>query len=249
MPRILWSIVAVLALAGCGSAAPAPTPSATPSKVSSAAPPASASPAALAGPVRHILAFGDSLFAGHRLAPGQGYPERLQSALRARGINAEVTDAGVSGNTTADGRQRIRFVLNSLAARPDLALVELGGNDLLRGLSPQDARANLAAILDQLKARHIPVLLMGMKAPPNAGPEYQAQFDAIYPALAKQYHVRLVPFFLRPIYDRPALLQADHIHPTAQGVDALVAATVEDVARALPGAAVSRAGARSSDRL
>ena len=226
MQRKVWLIVVVCALSACGSATPAPAPSAATS--------ASPSPTPLAGPVRHILAFGDSLFAGYRLAPGHGYPERLEAALRARGINAEVADAGVSGDTTAAGAQRIEFVLNSLKAKPDLALVELGGNDLLRGLSPQDAKANMAKILDQLKARHIPVLLMGMKAPPNAGPEYQVKFDAIYPALARHYRTGLVPFFLRPIFDKPAFLQADHIHPTSAGVDVLVAATVDDVAKALP---------------
>ena len=226
MQRKVWSIVVVCGLSACGSATPAPAPSAASS--------ASRSPAPLAGPVRHILAFGDSLFAGYRLAPGQGYPERLEVALRARGINAEVADAGVSGDTTAAGAVRLEFVLDSLEARPDLALVELGGNDLLRGLSPQDAKANMAEILDQLKARHIPVLLMGMKAPPNAGPEYQVKFDAIYPALASHYRTGLVPFFLQPIYDKPAFLQADHIHPTSAGVDVLVAATVGDVAKALP---------------
>ncbi|MGZ5861254.1 MAG: arylesterase [Croceibacterium sp.] len=226
MQRKIWSIVVVCALSACGSATPSPAPSAASS--------ASASPTPLAGPVRHILAFGDSLFAGYRLAPGHDYPERLEVALRARGINAEVADAGVSGDTTAAGALRLEFVLNSLKAKPDLALVELGGNDLLRGLSPQDAKANMAEILDQLKARHIPVLLMGMKAPPNAGPEYQVKFDAIYPALARRYRTGLVPFFLQPIYDKPAYLQADHIHPTSAGVDVLVAATVDDVAKALP---------------
>lgn len=228
MQRKVWSIVVVCALSACGSATPAPAPSAASSASGSPA------PTALAGPVRHILAFGDSLFAGYRLAPSDGYPERLEVALRARGINAEVADAGVSGDTTAAGALRLEFVLNSLEAKPDLALVELGGNDLLRGLSPQDAKANLAKILDQLNARHIPVLLMGMKAPPNAGPEFQVKFDAIYPALARHYRTGLVPFFLQPIYDKPAFLQADHIHPTSAGVDVLVAATVDDVARALP---------------
>ena len=145
-----------------------------------------------------------------------------------------MTDAGVSGDTTAAGRQRIGFVLDTLEAKPDLALVELGGNDLLRGLSPTEARANLAAILEELRKRDIPAVLFGMRAPPNAGPEYQAEFDAMYPALAEEYGVRLVPFFLEAVYDKPALIQQDRVHPTAEGIDALVAATVDEVIEALP---------------
>lgn len=187
----------------------------------------------LNGPERRILAFGDSLFAGYHLGRGQGYPERLQAALRQRGINARVTNAGVSGDTTADGLHRLRFVIDSLPAPLDLAIIELGGNDLLRGISPSEMRQNLAAILTELHRRHVPVLLMGMRAPPNMGAAFVEPFDATYPALAKQYDARLVPFFQAPIFDKPGLLQADHIHPTARGVDALVAATADTVASAL----------------
>jgi acyl-CoA thioesterase I len=186
------------------------------------------------GPERTVLAFGDSLFAGYDLGPEEGYPERLEPALRARGINARVIDAGVSGDTSAAGAQRIAFVLDSLDAPPDLALVELGGNDLLRGLPPAQTRANLAAILDELKARNIPVLLMGMRAPPNMGTQFQAEFDAIYPALAEEYGVPLVPFFLEAVFDQPALILPDRIHPTAEGIVQIVGATVEEVAAAIP---------------
>ena len=183
-----------------------------------------------------ILAFGDSLFAGYGLCPEQGYPEQLQPALRQRGIDAQVIDAGVSGDTSAAGRQRLRFVLDGLETPPDLVLVELGGNDLLRGIAPEQTRDNLAAILAELQKRKIPVLLMGMRAPPNLGEDYVREFDAIYPALASQYGAALVPFFLEPVYDKPALIQQDRIHPTAAGIEAIVAATADDVERALPGA-------------
>lgn len=223
----LWSIFPVLTLAACGSDAPAPAPAET------AAAPAQGA-AEVSGPERRILAFGDSLFAGYGLAEDEGYPEKLEAALRAQGINAVVTDAGVSGDTTAAGRQRIAFVLDALEQKPDLALVELGGNDLLRGLSPAEARANLAAILEELRGRDIPAVLFGMRAPPNAGADYQAEFDAIYPSLAQEYGVPLVPFFMEAVYDQPHLMQNDRVHPTAEGIDAMVAATMNYVAEALP---------------
>lgn len=188
----------------------------------------------VSGPQRTILAFGDSLFAGYNLAADEGYPEQLELALRSSGINARVIDAGVSGDTTAAGRQRIGFMLDNAEVAPDLAIVELGGNDLLRGITPDQTRANLDAILSELGERQIPVLLMGMRAPPNMGADYQAQFDGLYPALAQQHGAALVPFFLEAVYDQPTLIQQDRIHPTAEGVEALVAATSEAVVAALP---------------
>ncbi|BBC74082.1 arylesterase [Altererythrobacter sp. B11] len=234
MDRRGWSItggvVAVLlALSACGSGgedAPLPEPRAMQE--------AAANPLPVMGPERRILAFGDSLFAGYGLQDGESYPARLEAALRARGINARVTNAGVSGDTTQAGRQRLSFVLENDAAAPDLAIVELGGNDLLRGLPPEQTRENLAAILAELQRRKIPVLLMGMRAPPNLGADYQRDFDALYPALAKQYGADLVPFFLAAIYDQPRLIQQDHVHPTAEGVSTLVGATVDQVAAAIP---------------
>ena len=224
-----WSIVLALAVAGCRSGEPAPE-----ARQTGDVAPTEAAP--VAGPERHILAFGDSLFAGYGVREQEGYPEQLEAALRAEGMNARVTDAGVSGDTSAAGRQRIAFVLDSLAAPPDLAIVELGGNDLLRGVSPAETRDNLAAILAELRERRIPVLLMGMRAPPNLGAEYVAEFDAIYPDLAERYGARLVPFFLEPVYDQPVLIQPDRVHPTAEGIDAIVAATADEVAEALPAA-------------
>ncbi|MGV3555973.1 MAG: arylesterase [Croceibacterium sp.] len=224
-----WTIVAAALLLGaCADDAP-PAPVDTGQARGEQAPEAQ-----VRGEELRILAFGDSLFAGYGLATNEGYPEKLEAALRARGINARVADAGLSGDTTAGGRQRIAFVLDSMERAPDLALVELGGNDLLRGLSPAEARANLAAILGELQSRGIPAVLYGMRAPPNAGPEYQAEFDAMYPELAREYGAALVPFFMEPVVGRPALVQADRIHPTAEGIDAMVAATVDVVTEALP---------------
>lgn len=226
-----WAIVMAVWLAGCGEDPPAPRPS---DGVSAEAAGLAEKRSPVMGPTRRILAFGDSLFAGYRLGDEESYPAKLEAALRARGIDARVTNAGVSGDTSAAGLQRIGFVLDSLETPPDLAIVELGGNDLLRGIPPAETRKNLTAILDQLAKREIPVLLMGMRAPPNLGAAFVAEFDGLYPALAERYDAALVPFFLQSIYDKPALIQPDRVHPTAKGIDALVAATVDEVADALP---------------
>ncbi|WP_397505697.1 arylesterase [Qipengyuania sp. R86523] len=188
----------------------------------------------VAGPERRILAFGDSLFAGYGLDEQQGYPEQLEDTLRARGTNARVIDAGVSGDTSAAGRQRLAFTLDAQDTPPDLVILELGGNDMLRGIQPDQTRANFAAMLEELRARQIPVLLMGMRAPPNYGTEYQQQFDALYADLAQEYGTALVPFWLESIYQDPALFLDDRIHPTAAGIAALVEDTVDDVERVLP---------------
>lgn len=183
-----------------------------------------------------ILAFGDSLFAGYGLkdADGDSYPAKLEAALRARGINARVSNAGVSGDTSAAGRQRLEFVLDAQPKTPDLFILELGGNDLLRGLSPEETRANFTAMLDRLKQRDIAVLIMGMRAPPNYGPEYQEAFDALYGELAQKYDAQLIPFWLEDIYQEPQLFQDDRIHPTVEGIEELVGSTVDQVADALP---------------
>ena len=222
-------LVLAMALAACGEASDAPAVEA-----SQPTAPAPEPPQAPSGRERRILAFGDSLFAGYGLEDGQGYPDVLQAALRERGINARVIDAGVSGDTTAAGLQRIGFVLDAQQQQPELAIVELGGNDLLRGISPAETRDNLTAILTELRKRNIPVLLMGMRAPPNLGEAYVAEFDGLYPDLAKRFGTALVPFFLEPVYDKPALIQPDRIHPTAEGIEAIVAATADEVAGALP---------------
>ena len=184
-------------------------------------------------PVIHVLAIGDSLFAGYGLSPDQAYPVRLGAALRARGLNVGVVNASVSGDTTADGAARLGFSLNRLAAKPDLVIICLGGNDMLRALPPATTRANLEAMLGELDKRHIRVMLMGMLAAPNLGKAYVRDFDAVYPALARAHHAALVPFFLAAVIDHPELRQADHIHPTTAGVEAVVAATEGAVEKAL----------------
>ena len=217
----------LLLLAGCGSPAPAPEPA------EEAASDAVAADIPVMGPERRILAFGNSLFAGYNVAQEDSYPSKLEASLRAQGVNARVTNAGVSGDTTAAGLQRLAFTLDAQQEKPDLFILELGGNDLLRGIQPAETRANLEAMLTELGARDIPVLLMGMRAPPNFA-QFQADFDALYPALAKEYGAQLVPFFLEPIYDKPQLIQPDRIHPTEEGIETLVGATVGAVQQALP---------------
>ncbi|WP_299193508.1 arylesterase [uncultured Erythrobacter sp.] len=221
---------ALLALAACGSEAPAEAPK-QPSD-------GSISEGELAIPVMgeevRILAFGDSLFAGYNLAENEGYPERLEAALRGRGVNARVVDAGVSGDTSSAGRERLPFVLNGQEEAPDLFILELGGNDLLRGIEPEETRANFEAMLSNLREREIPVLLMGMRAPPNYGPEYQAEFDAMYGELAEEFGTAIIPFWLEDIYQDRTLFLGDRIHPNAEGIEALVESTIDEIVAALP---------------
>lgn len=221
-----WSIIAVaLAVTACGSEAPTPQP----------APQASPPAVEATGPQVDVLAFGDSLFAGYGLAsPDQSYPAQLERALRQEGRNVRIANAGVSGDTTATGRQRLTFTLDSQPAKPDLVLLELGGNDLLRGLPPEQTRANLDAMLTELGRRDIPVVLMSLQAPPNYGTAFQQQFDAIYPALAAKHGAALVPFVTAQVFTNPRMIQPDHVHPTAEGVAALVQATGDAVAQAIP---------------
>ncbi|QVM83282.1 arylesterase [Novosphingobium decolorationis] len=186
------------------------------------------------GPERRILAFGDSLLAGYGLDDGESYPERLEQALRAHGVNARITNAGVSGDTTAAGLARLDFTLESQPQKPELVIISLGGNDMLRSLPPEETRKNLEEIVARLKADNIKVVLLGMLAAPNLGMDYAEQFNPIYPQIAQEEGVTLVPFFLQSVIDKPDLMQDDHVHPTALGVDAIVSATLDDVTRALP---------------
>jgi len=187
----------------------------------------------VSGPERRILAFGDSLFAGYGVGTENSYPAKLEAALRARGIDARIVNAGVSGDTSGAGRQRLPFVLDK-QENIDLVILELGGNDLLRGISPAETRANFEAMLGELRDRGIPVLLMGMRAPPNYGPEFQRDFDALYGDLAQEYGAELIPFWLETVYQRPELFQDDRIHPTEEGLQVLANDTVVEVAEALP---------------
>jgi len=216
---------ALLALAGCDS--PPPSPPETRSAIEM--PPE----IPVMGRERPILAFGDSLLTGYGLEDGQSYPDRLESALRANGVNARIINAGVSGDTTQAGLERLAFTLDSLEAKPDLVVISLGGNDMLRGLPPEQTRANLASMIEELKQREIRVLLLGMLAAPNLGRDYERKFNPIYPDLARKYNAELVPFFLQPVIDQPDLMQKDRIHPTALGIEEMVAATLDDIKKAL----------------
>jgi len=175
--------------------------------------------AAETAPIR-ILALGDSLVAGFGLPAEQGFVPQLRAALAALGVRAEIQQGGVSGDTTAGGRARLAWALQ---AKPHVAIVELGGNDGLRGLDPADTKANLDDILRRLKAAKIPVLLAGMLAPPNLGREYGAEFNAIFPALAKKHGAMLYPFFLDGVAADPRFNQRDGIHPNAAGVKIIAA--------------------------
>jgi len=186
-----------------------------------------------AGPERLILAFGDSLYAGYGLSRGQSLPDAIQNRLRRDGINATIVNAGVSGDTSAAGRQRLAFALDNLPRAPDLVMLGLGGNDVLRQIGPAETRANMTAMMDVLAKRDIPVVLTGMKAPPNLGPDYAGAFDAIWPDLARRYDATLYPFILDGVIDHPALLQADHVHPTASGIDVIATRLAPVVERRL----------------
>ena len=179
------------------------------------------------------MALGDSLYAGYSLGVGEGFAPRLQQALTKRGIKAQVVNAGVSGDTSADGRSRLGFALDGLPRKPDLVLVGLGGNDMLRGLEPERTRANLDAILAELKARGIPAMLTGLMASPNMGPDYAAAFNPIFPDLAAKYGVPLYPFFLDGVVGHRDLQLPDGIHPNAEGVGVMVGKVAPMVAATL----------------
>ena len=167
-----------------------------------------------------IVALGDSLTAGLGLPADQSFPAKLDKALRARGDSVEVINAGVSGDTASDGAARLDW---SVPDGTDAVIVELGANDALRGIDPKVTRAALADILERLQRRHIAALLTGMRAPRNMGASYTQAFDAVFPELAMKYGVLLYPFFLEGVAADAALNQPDGIHPTAAGVDIIVA--------------------------
>lgn len=172
-----------------------------------------------AAPVR-IVAFGDSLTAGYRLAPGEAFPNRLEKALRDKGVDAKVENAGVSGDTTAAGLARLDW---GVPAETDIVILQLGANDALRGIDPKVTLSNLDSIIRQLKAKGAKVLLAGMLAPRNLGEDYARRFDAIFPELARAHGLALYPFFLEGIALRPDLNLDDGMHPNARGVDVIVA--------------------------
>jgi acyl-CoA thioesterase I len=176
------------------------------------------SPAAAAKPVKMVV-LGDSLSAGLGLSASATFPERLQKALKTKGITVDMINAGVSGDTSSGGRDRLDW---SVPEGTEAVIVELGANDALRGIDPAVIRGALTDIVTRLKARGIAVLLCGMVAPPNYGSDYSARFNAIYPDLAKSFGVPLYPFFLEGVAADARLNQADGLHPTAEGVDVIV---------------------------
>ncbi|QKD01045.1 arylesterase [Mesorhizobium loti] len=182
-----------------------------------------------------IVGFGDSLMAGFGLGRGEGFTDKLQAALRAKGHDVTVANAGVSGDTTSGGLARLDW---SVPDGTQLVILELGANDMLRGVAPEITRKNLDEMLGRLKQRKIAVLLAGMRAAPNLGADYQTAFDAIFPDLAKKYDVTLYPFFLDGVAGQPGLRLEDGLHPNAHGVDVMVERilpTVEKAIAAVPG--------------
>ena len=179
-----------------------------------------------------IVAFGDSLTAGLGVAAEEAYPARLQRRLDEQGLRYRVINAGVSGDTTAGGLRRVDWVLKS---RPALVILELGGNDGLRGLNLDETKANLGRIIKRCQEASVTVILAGMKLPPNYGIEYTKGFEAIYPALAKQYRLTLIPFFLDGVAGSASLNQADGIHPTSEGYRIITDKVLETVKPLLNG--------------
>ncbi|MFO1501463.1 MAG: arylesterase [Verrucomicrobiota bacterium] len=163
-----------------------------------------------------IVVLGDSLAAGYGLEPSEAFPALLQQKLEGAGLNHKVVNAGLSGDTTAGGLRRLDWLLRQ---KMDVLIIELGGNDGLRGIQPEVTRSNLQAIIDRTRNKYesARIILAGMRMPPNMGPEYTAKFQSLFPALAKENHLTLVPFLLEGVGGDRALNQADQIHPTAAG--------------------------------
>lgn len=181
---------------------------------------------------QRIVVLGDSLTAGYGLKAGEDFVSKLQEALIADGHDVKLDNAGVSGDTSAGGKSRLEWAVSG-DPKPRLVIVALGGNDLLRGLEPKVTKDNIASILEELKKKDIPALLVGMKSPTNLGPLFQSQFDRIYPDLADEYDVPLYPFFLEGVVMKADLNQADGIHPNTDGVSVMVKGILPTVADAL----------------
>lgn len=214
------SVALVQLLIGCSPEEAQKPPVATTGNVAAAA--ESAQDATPDADTKLIVVFGDSLYAGYNLEQSEGFAPVLEKALNADGMKARVVNAGVSGDTSKAGLERLAFTLDGLPRKPDLVIVGLGGNDMLRGLSPDMTRSNLDAILGALKQRGIPTMLTGMLASPNMGADYAAAFNPIYADLAKRYDVPLYPFFLDGVIGHRDLQLPDGIHPNAGGVTLVV---------------------------
>ena len=193
-------------------------------------------------PTLTVVAFGDSLTAGYLLQPNESFPAQLQMALEAKGHKVQIVNAGVSGDTTAGGLDRLAWTLQPI---PDAVILELGANDALRGTDPAKTRANLDQILTTLSASNIPVLLAGMKAPGNWGDAYVKAFDAIYPELAAKHGAALYPFFLEGVALNPKLVLADGMHPTAEGVAEIVKRILPNVEALIAKAQAHKAAAKN----
>lgn len=181
-----------------------------------------------------VLALGDSLYAGYGLTSSQSFPAVLQRKLVAQGIAAEVVNAGISGDTTAGGRARLAAALDRLDRKPDLVLIGLGANDVLRGFSPHQTRANLEAMIVELKGRDIPVMLTGITSPAGLRHPYLISFETIYPELARKHQVPLESSFLEGVLTDPRLLLQDRVHPNAAGVVRMAERVAPQVAELLP---------------
>lgn len=206
--RTALGFLFLLLLVGCRSSE-SPPPVLTPT----------ASPASsdIEAPV--LLALGDSLTEGLGVEESEAYPALLEEYLQSEGLSWRVQNAGVSGETSSGALSRLEWVLRT---EPDAVLIVIGGNDGLRGIDPEVTKANIASMLRLLQEKQIPVLLGGMQAPGNLGPDYTEAFEAIYPTVAKSLEVPLIPFFLEGVAAVPELNQPDRIHPTAEGYQEIV---------------------------
>ncbi|WP_349956502.1 arylesterase [Rhizobium sp. ZPR3] len=173
-----------------------------------------------------LVGFGDSLMAGYQLSPGDGFPAKLEAALKAKGLDIAVADAGVSGDTTSGGLSRIDW---SVPDGTDGVILELGANDALRGIPPEQTEKNLETMIERLKDRKISILLVGMLAPPNMGADYADKFNPIYKRLADKYQLALYPFFLDGVATHADLQLSDGMHPNPKGVDVMVEHMLPDV--------------------
>ena len=218
-PELVWVVVLTMSVVGCASRSderetrPAAADTSSPEAARAPAAAASVRPATSAARPR-IVVLGDSLTAGLGIAERDAYPALLQQRLDASGLQFEVVNAGVSGDTSAGGLARLDWALQGDVR---ILVVALGGNDALRALPAAELERNLAAIIEKAQSRGITVLLAGMEAPPNFGRDYIVSFHNVYPALAKDYHVAFVPFLLQGVAGSDALNQRDGIHPTAEG--------------------------------
>jgi acyl-CoA thioesterase-1 len=190
-------------------------------------------PAPAAGRTLRILAFGDSLMAGYCLRKGEGFAAQLEALLRAEGLDVEVINGGVSGNTAGHARSRVRWTLDALRPPPGLAVVSFGGNDILRAVPPEETREDLEAVLQEFARRGIPVLLAGMLAPPFLGARYTRAFNAIFPDLAAKYGLPFYPFLLAGVAGNASLNLPDRVHPNGDGVARMVKGLAPYVLRAV----------------